>query len=177
MNPKYKGQSTILHSFTKRCLQQQTMMRILDTSSFNFDRNAGNFFYKLISSNSNNPNEQTTIQQTQKADDVVTIDYEFSGDVCFHLIEYPDSRMRNAIEYYNDFSEECITRQEMFRYFNESEQLSELLDKKALAEKIGSLDPVAVAEDIKQTIGYEVDSEYAGLLAESFDEVAEALIQ
>ncbi|MBR4003637.1 MAG: hypothetical protein IKI95_06255, partial [Clostridia bacterium] len=47
----------------------------------------------------------------------------------------------------------------------------------ALAEKIGSVDVVATAQDVKQSIGYEINPGYVDFVASSFEKFANDLVK
>lgn len=172
--------------YTKHAMAQQTKMRILDTASFNTDRHLANFFYTLqralpekepiedysvlgrISSyfRSLNPN---------KAEDVVAIDFESSGRNVEAMLNEDESNLIN--NYMNDFQRGVMSRTEMLEEIKSNEALATLIDKPQLAEDIGSLNPASVAEDIKQTTGYEVDVKFVDTLSKAYDEMAECLMK
>ncbi len=141
--------------FTERALLQQSKMRVFDTASFNNDRHYENFFYTL---------------NGDRADGVVEIDFELgSCDV------NPEGKAGDA--FYNDFIPFQMPRDELIGLFREDESFASLVDKQAIAEEIGSVDPVAVAKDIDETIGYKIDPTLPQFLARSFDAMAETLVQ
>ncbi len=173
--------------FTLRALQQQTKLRVFDTASYNSDRHDENFYYKVLSY----WNQQETVDafgQTsktstivQKADDVLSIDYELSGFNSFKRMSLSDVELdmlnQKGCYYHTDFNGTTLLREEVLDEFRGNELFANLVDKKELAEEIGSVSPMAVAQDIKDTIGYEVEPKYAEFLERSFEEVAETLIQ
>lgn len=186
LNTSHTESLPMINYFTRRCLQQQTKLRVLDTASYNTDRHNLNFFYKLLQPQStstleDNSSFQGEATQTPKADGIVCIDYEQSAINTYTLVEFKESFNKEMLDYYccfqNEFSTHRLSKTEMLEQFSKNEYLAELLDKPALAEEIASLDPVGVAEDIKQTIGYEVDPQYSHFLQKSFDDVADALVQ
>ncbi len=174
---------------TLHAMQQQTKMRILDTASFNTDRHLANFFYTLErrASESREQNDEDKSMAGQimdyfkslkpdKADDIVAIDFESSGKNV--------AKMQNGYKYgdmfdgyMNDFQRGLMKRPEMIDEFKNNEALAELIDKEDFAEVIGSLNPSEVAQDIKATIGYEVDSGFVDTLSKSYDDMAEILAQ
>ena len=114
------------------------------------------------------------------ADDVISIDYELSGYHCFSRMQ-PNVDIEKMNEeggyLYSDFNIEKLPRDSILKEFRDNLLFSDLVDKKAIAEEIGSLNPMGVAQDIEQTIGYKFDPKYPEFLERSYDEVAEALIQ
>ncbi len=173
--------------FTKNAMMEQTKMRILDTASFNSDRHYLNFFYRLQHTPEQfeeqiGEDKSSDVMQyfrnlmPNRAKEVVSIDYEICGGVLSRLAQ-GNKEADCFNEYENDFGFASLTRQEMLKEIKTNEQLATLVDKEELAEQIGSLDPISVADDIKQTIGYEVDSKVVDVLAKSYDEMAETLLQ
>lgn len=154
LNPRHTG-AVVEKYFTERAMLAQTKMRVYDTASFNNDRHYANFFYKL---------------KDGKADDVVAIDFEI-GSCAF----YPEDKLSDV--FFNDFENHPMIREEMLEHFRTNEEFAILMDKDELAEEIGSISPTKVAQDIKQTIGYEINPDVTDLLERSFDQVAEALAQ
>ena len=146
---------------------------MLDVASYNNDRHFGNFFY-VLERDEHSRQEQEDFNfgarivnyfratRPNKATDVVAIDFESSSSIL-----YP----RNEYVYMNDFGSKELTREQIYDKFKHDENFAELIDKDELAETIGSLDPSAVAKDIKQTIGYEIDEDFVDSLERSYDEI------
>lgn len=141
--------------FTERALQQQTKMRVFDTASYNNDRHYANFFYRL---------------QDGVADDVRAIDFEL-GTCAYNRTDAASDA------FYNDFMPLQMPRQELLTKFKEDELFATLVDKDALAEEVGSINPVAIAQDVEDTIGYKIDPALPQFLDKSFTEMAEVLSQ
>ncbi len=154
LNSRHSG-NIVEQYFTDRALIQQSIMRVYDLACYNNDRHYANFFYKLLDG---------------KADDIVGIDFEV-GSCAF----FPDDKLTDV--FFNDFDTNMMSRNGLLERFKEDENFAILIDKPQLAEEIGSINPIDVAQDIKQTIGYQVDPKLPELLSRSFDEVAETLIQ
>ncbi len=145
----------VLKYFTDRALEQQIKMRVYDTASYIGDRHTGNYLYTL---------------NDGKIDGVSCIDFEVSGLVL-------GESTREEEGYPNDFIEGDLTRQQLLEKYKTSSLVSYFIDKSQLAEEIGSINPQEVADDIKVSTGYEIDSGYTQFLARSYNEVAESLIQ
>lgn len=192
LNP-YNKSAEITKYFTLKALREQTKMRILDTASFNIDRHSYNFFYGLSQVPVGSDGQivqgavaqgaeqaSSNVKMREKADGIASIDYEYAGlNAYLKILNNPKLYELDLDynSYINDFSVFKLPRDEMLKEFRENEPLGELVDKQALAEEIGTLDPVAVAQDVTAVTGYEFDPKYTELLAKSYDEVAEALIQ
>ncbi len=175
---------------TKNAMEEQTRMRVLDTASYNYDRHYQNFFYNLqhsmyVPSTSNSLEEDKTSAQVMtffrnllpnKANGVVAIDFESSGEVLAKMAE-GDEYADYLNIYENDFDFYAVSRDEMLNQIRTNESLAEMIDKSELAETMGNLNPKGVAEDIKQTIGYQVDPKVVDELSRSYDEMAELLTQ
>lgn len=183
----YPGKSEyedISSYFTNRALQQQTKLRIFDIASYNTDRHEENFYYKMSApfqqQVDGKPVEPSGTSSSVMADDVVAIDNEQSGitssRILTRLEKHPDDAPMETF-YLTDFNGSRLNRGEALLALKENEPLGELLNKSELAEEIGSISPSSVAQDIKDTIGYEVDPKYVDFLEKSYNEVAEALMQ
>ena len=140
--------------FTQKAIEQQIKMRVLDSASYVNDRHARNFYYVL---------------NQGKIDDIACIDFEDSASSA--------SEYDKEWNFLNDLVGQSQTRDEIIEFYRTSPDIAHYVDKPRLAEDIGSLNPQGIAEDIKQTIGYQVDTKYTDFLAKSYDEMAEALIQ
>ncbi len=174
--------------YTKNAMRQQTRMRILDTASCNYDRHKNNFFYSLRSSLEATPQqeEERSVGSEivdyfrslipNKAKDVVAIDFGISGSI-IEMLKYGSQYVSLFDLYSNDFGRKPLQRDEMIEKIEESEALATLIDKNDFAETIGSLDPIGVAQDIKETIGYTVDNNFTSFLAKAYDDMAETLLQ
>ena len=189
--------------FTENAMKQQTLLRILDTASFNIDRHTGNIFYVLeqddntpacsqnntlgsqivnvyrsFAGRKDNLSQQDEPKSLNKADDVIAIDFESSGTLIEKVTLEPSLDYSETFDnYINDFKLGSMKREEMLEEFRINEKLAELIDKPAVAEVIGSLNPSAVAQDIKEVTGYEIDRKMVDVLSYTYDEMAETLIQ
>ena len=144
-----------LSFFSKKAIEQQVKMRMLDTASYVRDRHPENFYYIT--------NKDSAIL------DIACIDFEDSA--------YSIDKSEEGEYLFNDLIEDSQTREELLAFYRTSPEVAQYVDKSKLAEDIGSINPQSVAEDIKQTIGYQVDPNYTDFLARSYDELAETLIQ
>lgn len=144
-----------LSFFSKKAIEQQVKMRMLDTASYVRDRHPENFYYIT--------NKDNAIL------DIACIDFEDSA--------YSIDKSEEGEYLFNDLIEDSQTREELLAFYRTSPEVAQYVDKSKLAEDIGSINPQSVAEDIKQTIGYQVDPNYTDFLARSYDELAETLIQ
>ncbi len=169
--------------FTTHALQQQTKLRIYDIASYNTDRHQGNFFYELEQETQtlDSGNRQTAqSNMSNRADDIVVIDSEQSGLISHSILDsMGDSQDEGSIAtfYYNDFYNGRLDRDAILKQLRDNEHLADLLNKSELAEEMGAISPKSVAQDIKDTIGYEVEPKYVDFLEKSYDEVAETLIK
>lgn len=167
--------------FTKNAMAEQTKMRILDTASYNTDRHMANFFYTL--ERDFKPEQVGTIGEQivsyfrslvpNRATGVVAIDFESSGGNISVIAD--GGEPLNG--YMNDFQNALLTRQEMLNRIQNNEKLESVIDKQDFAEEIGSVNIPSIAEDIKETTGYEVDSKMVDILSSSYDDMAELLIK
>ena len=158
-----EGRNRRIHKFfTSDCVKQIATMQALDLATANCDRHEGNFFIQT-----EDPFGKG------KAEGITTIDYGASGAGIDH---------GHSLRYYNYFNREGAT------YIHSSWQdvIEDLKSKKAvlsvvrpqeLAETVGKgIDLIPkTAQDIKETIGYEVSPNYVEALQRSFEEVAEEL--
>ncbi len=175
--------------YTTYAMQQQTKMRVLDAASYNYDRHSSNFFFKLhhapfsaqsitlqkLDGQSSPVTQLVKGMGPNKVQDVVAIDFGVSGSVIGELEKNPYADMFNI--YSSDFATFSEPREKIIEEIQTNEKFAALMDKDALAETIGSLDPSAVATDIKETTGYQVDTKMVDILAKSYDDMAEILLQ
>lgn len=199
-----KSSIDISKYFTLNALIKQTKLRVVDIASYNSDRHDQNYYYKVLSHWNQTPQSSIHSQSVpkkisknytgdelaglqpiysiqQKADDVISIDYDISGFNSFRRMNLTSEELevknREGCFFDTDFSEATLTRQEVLREIRENELFANLMDKQELAEEIGSVSPIAVARDIKDTIDYEIEPKFAEFLEKSFEEVAETLAQ
>ena len=173
--------------YTKKAMQQQTKMRILDTATCNYDRHRDNFFYKVrqpivdAKKDDGEVTEGSSIVDffrgiiPNKATDVVAIDFGVSGNIA-PLLHFGEEYISIYDHYSNDFSRKLMYRDELINEIAENENLSQLIDKKDFAETIGSINPYSVAQDIQDTTGYAVNQDYTSFLSKALDDMAETLI-
>jgi len=145
--------------FTKQAMEEYLKMRLFDCASVNGDRNDTNYFFSV---------------QDGKAVQLRTFDHGFSG--------YASPKYIDTDYYYTNFTghNKCVgdnTREEILFHFKNSENILDYVSPASLAEELGSVDVMAVKQDIKQTIGYEIDQSYADMIATSYDYVANELVK
>ena len=151
--------------YTKDAIREYLKLNLFDMASKNTDRHFGNFF------------------QVTGKDGKVTgfklFDFAQSGENYYaEALCRIDRREDPSFNYYNLFTDgENKTRVEMLEQFKSNETIAPIINTKEVAEEIGSVDPNAVAKDIKQTIGYTVDQGYVDYIARSFDNMAEDFVQ
>lgn len=148
--------SFIKKFFTDRGLKSFIEMQVIDTAAANTDRNASNFFVQVNSEG--------------KAEEVITFDHEYSGVSIGVNPDYRSHANFIGSARYKSYSE-CLFD------IKQNETVASLVDMQELAEKIGSAPIAETAQDIKQTIGYQIDRHYVNALERSFETVAEDLIQ
>lgn len=176
--------------FTQHALSQQTKLRICDTATFNTDRHFANFFYSLqhsapyhdaeyyeqpVGAGEQIVNYFRSVRPN-KVEDVVAIDFESSGGNA-SIISRTGNRNLEIYNYISDFKLGTMSREEMLTEFSTNPKLDEVIDKQDFAEELGSLDVAGVAEDIKETIDYEVDKKFVDVISQSCEEVAESLMK
>lgn len=109
-----------------------------------------------------------------KPDGVVSIDYGASGSSIYYINN--QGLRGSSFMYSNDFGPQDLDATQFKQKMVESESLDELIDKKQLAETIGSLNPKEVAQDIKDTIDYDVNPTLIDALSQSYNDMAETLL-
>lgn len=109
-----------------------------------------------------------------RPDGVVTIDYGASGYSIYGINHHKINE--TGLEYSNDFSPQDIDATQFKQKLVESESLAELVDKKQLAETIGSLNPKEIAQDIEDTIDYKINPVLVDTLSRSYNDMAETLL-
>ena len=110
-----------------------------------------------------------------RADGVVSIDYGASGDI-FLALSRGEVSIAEQTDYENEFSSSNLTPKEFKQEIVENEQFAEIINKKELAETIGSLNPSGIAGDILRLTGYEIDGQVVDILSKSYDDMAETLL-
>jgi len=150
--------------FSKNCIRQMIKTRLFDVASFNVDRHFRNFYYEM---------------KDNKPDDVVLFDYAMSGNVYRYVNTnhryYPnDFAMVHELNLIKDFVTKK-TREDMIENFKNNETMHDYIETRELVDALKSVDIKETARDIKDTIGYEVDSFYTKEIAESFENLAEEI--
>ena len=150
----------ITNHITRSCVKQIATMSALDLATCNIDRHSANFFFKY--------------DEHKRAESIVTIDHGYTTPVFY------DHEDKNELSFRCCFNNgERLFRQEALKDLKTSESVLEVTSPAELAETVGrGIDLIPqTAEDIKQTIGYEVDPKYVSALQKSFEQTAEELEQ
>ena len=180
---------TVEKYLTRNAMQEQTKMRILDTACFNTDRHRANFLYTVNSIKQTDTSKDDDYEELgmfariinyfksmprNKADSITAIDFESSG-YNFQLINEGEKSVQD-LNFHNDFQITMMNYGDLMEEYKYNDSFASLVDKKEIAEEMGALDIGEVAQDIKDTIGYEVSPNYVQALSRSFDDVAETLL-
>lgn len=140
--------------FTKDGMRAFIKMHLFDTASFNVDRNSSNFYFE--------------IDKNGKICGVTTIDHSMSQDACLYGLS----------EFYNFLGEACETDKAGMLYeLKENETVQDFILPQEMAEEIGSINVVSVAQEIKQETGYKINQNYVNCLAHSYENLAEDLVK
>lgn len=152
--PKSKDDEHIDYGkfITKDAMKSLIKMRLFDVSSFNKDRHSDNFSY---------------IMDGQVVDGILLFDYGMSGK------DYKSK----SLEFFNEFTDHKISRDEFLLCFKENETLQQFVSLQECAEDIGSIDVVETAKDIKAGIGFNLSRNYVDAIARSYDNIAEELVR
>jgi len=162
-----KDKSDITRHFTKDAARQMIKTRLFDVASFNTDRHTENMFLKL--------------GQNKDIEDILLIDHGFSG-TRYYYYDIHECDIYESSVFCNEFCDGVCdttryivkkTRDIMVENFKNNESIREFVTPSELAETLGQVDIKGTAEDIRDTIGYEVDKDYTNLLCESFARLAE----
>ena len=166
-----KDKSDITKHFTKDAARQMIKTRLFDVASFNTDRHTENMFLKL--------------GQNKDVEDILLIDHAFSGTKYEHKVVCQEDINKTSV-FCNEFCDGVCdtpkyivkkTRDIMIDNFKHNESMQEYITPRELAETLGQVDIKGTAEDIRDTIGYEVDKNYTDFLCESFELLAEEVSQ
>ena len=140
--------------FTKDGMRAFIKMHLFDVASSNIDRNSSNFYFE--------------IDKNGKICDVTTIDHSVSQE-CTRW---------GAEDFYSFIGEPMETdRQGMLFEFRENETVQDFITPQEMAEEIGSISVVSVAQEIKQETGYKINQNYVNCLAHSYENLAEDLVK
>ena len=157
------GVKTLEEYFTPQVLTQMVDMYGFDTASKNYDRNLLNFFL-------------STSQEGGKVDGLQTFDFGQSGSAFTGIASGIQDEAK--LPYRNLFASGAERNADsMLKQFKTNPVVLSYETPSALAEKIGSIDVVATANDIKQSIGYEVNPQYVDFIASSFNTFANDLVK
>ena len=148
------GKTEALEGFSKPCIKQLALMQALDVATHNTDRNGSNWFLRL---------------QDGKAVEAIVIDHE-----CSARSKTFDSTFYN---FFNDFSIE--ESEKILRTIKTNEVVLSATTPQEIGEVVGSAtDEVQkIVDDVKETLGYKIDQEFADRIMQSCDKVAEDLVQ
>ncbi len=138
--------------FTKDAIREFIKIQLFDLASYNIDRNTNNFYFEV---------------ENGKAVHTIAIDQGRS-------ISRISSKENPFLNYCG--GEMLRSHKQMVELVKNNEMVNDLVNVNELAEEIGNLNPQKTAEDIKQTIDFEVDKEYIDLLEGSCQETANMLI-
>ena len=141
--------------FSRDCIKQIAVMQALDCATHNWDRSVHNFFVRL--------------SNDCRAEEVVLIDHEIGGATFDNSFKY---------NYHGYFGKDYQnSRMGLIQDLKCNQVALSVVSPHELAETVGrGIDLIPqTAEDIKQTIGYEVDPKYVSALQKSFEETAEDL--
>ena len=157
------GVKTLEEHFTPEVLTQMIDMYGFDVASKNYDRNLLNFFLSKT-------------EQDGKVDGLQVFDYGQSG--CAYTGIVSGIQDESKIPYRNLFASGADRNAgSMLNQLKTNPVVLSYETPSALAEKIGSVDVVATAQDVKQSIGYEINPGYVDFVASSFDKFANDLVK
>ncbi len=139
--------------FTKDALRDFIRIQVFDLASNNTDRHTDNLFFRV---------------ENGKVAHVITIDQGSS-------MEDIMNPQRPFVNYFG--GEDCEKRNAIIEKIKHNEIVSELVELKEIAEKVGSVNAGAVAKDIKEQTDFSIDENYISCISHSFDNTAEMLIK
>lgn len=142
-------------TFSENVIKELIELRVFDYASFNFDRHKLNFCFN---------------EQNKQAQNVVLFDY---GASAIGYLNYDVDNM----PFYNDFSITPMDRNEFLEILKSISPKIDSINLDDIAHEIGSVDIEGHVKDIKESIGYSVDNNYAYALSKSFDNMANELVQ
>ncbi len=141
--------------FSEELIKQLIELRIFDYASFNFDRHKLNHCFNVLNG---------------QAQGLVLFDYGASA-LCYLKYDIDN------LPFYNDFSITPMIRDEFLEILKTITPKIDTFNLYVISNKIGSVDVEEHVKDIKETMGYSVDSNYSYELSKSFDNMANELIQ
>ena len=136
---------------TKDAMRDLIKTRLFQFASSNTDGNKDNMFYKL--------NENGIIESVYSLDNAMGYNFVFDEGT-----------------YYNEFCDEFLTSEEMIEQFKENETMKQFIKPQELAEAIGSVNIQGIANDITNTLGYNIGQKFVDGISSSYDSIAEQLI-
>ena len=140
-------------------------MHILDVGCGNLDRHSRNFSVNTI-----------TEDGKQIISDIGVFDF---GNAKFFLSDFEaNSFLSDYSLFRNGLGRGTeIPRLELINYFKENEVVQSYYTNNEIAEMVGNINVHEKVVDIKESIGYSVDNNYAYALSKSFDNMANELVQ
>lgn len=151
----YLSNSEQAKFFSEDLIKQLIELRVFDYSSFNFDRHKLNFCFNV---------------QNRQAQNVVLFD---NGASALGYLKYDI----DSFPFNNDFSITPMDKPEFLEQLKNLAQKTNLINLNDLANKVGSVDVDMHVRDIKDSINFTVDKDYAYALSNSFENMANELIQ
>lgn len=153
--------------FTEQSLKELILMQALDTATFNTDRHMLNYFAEV-----NDPFSDV------KATHFVSFDYGASA--------FSSERELEHIKFFNTFGTPKMnenkeaglkSKDEMINCFRENETINSYMPRQEIAQTLGSIDVVGIANDITEQTGFEVDKRYLYNIEKSLYQTAEQIGQ
>ena len=161
-----KDTELIEEYFERKVLKQIVALHALDVASFNIDRSLHNFGFEV-------------------KDDVATGVSTFDNGICFETIKGYKIAKDNfsgqasylgKFDFYNYLGNlGNKTRKDMIETIKTNETVNSLVTPGEISEMIGGINIPKIADDIKDTIGFEVDKYCVEVLDASFTNMAEEL--
>ena len=145
--PQSKQEEHIDYSkyITKEAMQTLIKMRLFDVAGCNTDRHGTNFFLDV---------EDNVVK------DIALIDYSMSGRMF---------SSKQELFFINEFSAKSLSDFEFLKELEKNEIARDYISLQECAESVGSVDVLGTAQEIKEEIGYKLDSKYVDKIASSFD--------
>ena len=161
--PQKTEGSVIEKYFTPSALTTLIELYGFDVAAKNYDRNLLNFFVD-------------SSREDGLIDNIGVFDFGQSGCAFTGIVS--GIQDESKLPYRNVFADGTTkTRGEILEQFKTNETVLTYTSPNTIAEKIGSVDVVATATDIKQSIGYEINPQYVDFVASSFNTFANDLVK
>lgn len=160
MSEPFSDKNPVVKYFYKKALAERVKTRVLDSASYNPDRQDCNYLYSL---------------RNGRADGVVLFDYERSGLEASRIMHYGSELSFGG--YANDFGFKNMSRLEAIDALKKDEFVHSVADLKEIGEEIGKIDVKGTALDITRTTGYCVEQKYVDMISRSFDQTADLLVK